>query len=78
MTGIDSGIAYQPLPIDDPSKRKPEIAKAQRLLGWSATTALHDGLERVLEHYRSCLISSELGPLASDLPVNEHGLHAER
>jgi nucleoside-diphosphate-sugar epimerase len=51
MTGSDSGISYLPLPIDDPSKRKPEIAKAQHLLSWRPITALQDGLERALAYF---------------------------
>jgi nucleoside-diphosphate-sugar epimerase len=51
LTGSDSEIAYLPLPVDDPSKRKPEIAKARHLLGWEPRTALHDGIEHTRLHF---------------------------
>lgn len=51
LTGSTSEIAFLPLPVDDPSKRKPEVAKAQHLLGWTPTIALHDGLQRTIAHF---------------------------
>ncbi len=51
MTGSDSEVAYLPLPVDDPSKRKPEIAKAGHLLGWRPEVALRDGLKRVIRQF---------------------------
>ncbi len=44
MTESALEIAYLPLPVDDPSKRKPEIAKARRLLSWRPVVSLPDGL----------------------------------
>ena len=34
LAGSRSPIHFQPLPIDDPTRRKPDISKGQRLLGW--------------------------------------------
>lgn len=59
MTGSDSEIAYLPLPVDDPSKRKPEIARARRFLGWRPKVALHDGIERTIEY-----VSESIAPVA--------------
>jgi dTDP-glucose 4,6-dehydratase len=58
VTGSKSAIAFKPLPQDDPKQRKPDIAKAQRLLGWRPKVDLESGLrlsrgyfaERVLQH----------------------------
>jgi nucleoside-diphosphate-sugar epimerase len=55
MTGSDSEIAYLPLPVDDPSKRKPEIARARCLLGWRPVVALHDGLRMT---HSTCLANT--------------------
>jgi UDP-glucuronate decarboxylase len=45
MTGSRSRIVHMPLPIDDPRRRKPDIGRAQRLLGWAPKVALQQGLE---------------------------------
>jgi len=44
LTGSASRVVHRPLPIDDPRRRRPNIARAQTLLGWSATTPLTQGL----------------------------------
>ena len=40
LVGGDSKVVHQPLPTDDPVRRKPDIDKAQSLLGWSPTVSL--------------------------------------
>ena len=35
LTGTDQKVIHKPLPTDDPKQRKPDISKAQELLGWS-------------------------------------------
>jgi nucleoside-diphosphate-sugar epimerase/spore maturation protein CgeB len=44
LTGTRSAVVRRPLPVDDPRRRRPDIAKADRLLGWRPTTPLEDGL----------------------------------
>ncbi len=44
LTGSSSPIVYGPLPIDDPTRRRPDIALARAELGWEPTTGLRDGL----------------------------------
>ncbi len=51
--GSDAGITFAPLPQDDPRRRRPDIGKAQRLLGWQPRTTLDDGLRRTLDFFRS-------------------------
>ncbi|HUQ63954.1 MAG TPA: UDP-glucuronic acid decarboxylase family protein [Acidimicrobiales bacterium] len=46
VTGSDSEILFVPLPIDDPSRRRPDISLARRLLGWEPEIDLHEGLTR--------------------------------
>ena len=50
MVGSASPIVYQALPTDDPKIRRPDIAKAQRVLDWSPRIDLADGLRRVWEY----------------------------
>ena len=47
-----SGFTYLPLPADDPRQRKPDITKAQSLLGWNPTIPLREGLKRTVEDFR--------------------------
>ncbi|MCL2109993.1 GDP-mannose 4,6-dehydratase [Microgenomates group bacterium] len=42
-------IEFRPLPSDDPVKRKPDISKAKKLLGWEPEVAFREGLTRCLE-----------------------------
>lgn len=51
MTGSRSEIVRKPLPADDPRRRKPDIALAERVLGWKPTTELGDGLPRTIEYF---------------------------
>jgi dTDP-glucose 4,6-dehydratase len=55
VTGSKSEIVRMPLPQDDPTRRRPDITRAQTLLGWQPKIALREGLERSLEHFRSCV-----------------------
>lgn len=50
----DTALPYhfQPMPTDDPSRRCPDIAKAQRLLGWQPTVSLETGLGRLIAAFR--------------------------
>jgi dTDP-glucose 4,6-dehydratase len=53
LTGASSPIRFEPLPEDDPKVLRPDISKAQRLLGWSPRTLLDEGLRRTIEYFRS-------------------------
>ncbi len=46
-------LVFQPLPADDPKRRRPDISKAQRLLGWSPTIDFRTGLQKTIEFFRS-------------------------
>lgn len=48
ICGNRTEIVFQPRPIDDPSRRCPDISKARRILGWSPKVALDDGLKTVV------------------------------
>jgi len=48
----NSNIVYEPLPQDDPAKRRPDVTKAQRLLDWSPSIDLVSGLRRTLKSFK--------------------------
>ncbi len=45
----DSEILYEPLPVDDPQVRRPDISRAKEILGWQPETGLDDGLKKTIE-----------------------------
>ncbi|APW60123.1 UDP-glucuronic acid decarboxylase family protein [Paludisphaera borealis] len=53
VEGTKSRIVYNDLPEDDPKRRKPDITKAQTLLGWNPIVDRPDGLKRTLAYFRS-------------------------
>ncbi|MBO1066195.1 MULTISPECIES: UDP-glucuronic acid decarboxylase family protein [Nostocales] len=48
----DAEIKFEPLPADDPRRRRPDITKAQTLLDWEPTIPLQDGLKLMIEDFR--------------------------
>jgi dTDP-glucose 4,6-dehydratase len=52
LTGSDSEITFEPLPEDDPVRRRPDIALAERVLGWRPLVPLREGLARTVEWFR--------------------------
>ncbi|MBK9216799.1 MAG: SDR family oxidoreductase [Chloracidobacterium sp.] len=51
-SGRDVKIEYLPLPQDDPKQRQPNIERANKLLGWSPTVQLADGLKKTVDYFR--------------------------
>mmetsp|Transcript_14834 Transcript_14834/g.28215 ORF Transcript_14834/g.28215 Transcript_14834/m.28215 type:complete len:361 (-) Transcript_14834:322-1404(-) len=45
-------IVFKPLPSDDPKKRKPDITKARKFLGWEPKINLHEGLKHTIADFR--------------------------
>lgn len=55
VTGSKSALKFEPLPVDDPTRRCPDITKARTLLGWEPRIPLREGLAKSLEYFRSKL-----------------------
>ena len=52
-----SKISFHPMPPDDPKVRCPDISLARRVLGWAPAVSRREGLKRMIEFYRSRLLS---------------------
>ena len=52
LTGNPAGIRFEPLPVDDPKQRKPDIGKARRILGWEPKVNLREGMEETINWFR--------------------------
>lgn len=53
LCDASSPIVYESSRIDDPERRRPNISKAQQILGWHVTVDMKDGLQRTIEWFRS-------------------------
>ena len=58
VTGSKSTVRFEPLPEDDPKRRRPDITKARELLGWEPKIDLRTGLELSLEYFREAVKGS--------------------
>ncbi len=64
MTGTSSEIRFEPLPKDDPVRRRPDIMLAKQLLGWEPTVPLREGLRLTIDYFERLL--SEQKTVAAD------------
>lgn len=55
LTGTSQKIVFQPLPKDDPKQRKPDIARAQEILGWEPKVSREEGLKITYEYFKQQL-----------------------
>ncbi|MFN3981481.1 MAG: UDP-glucuronic acid decarboxylase family protein [Caldilinea sp.] len=55
LTGNPAGIRFEPLPVDDPKQRQPDISKARRILGWEPKVDLRTGMTQTVEWFRNQL-----------------------
>jgi dTDP-glucose 4,6-dehydratase len=63
VTQSKSRIRYEPLPVDDPKQRRPDISKAKRLLGWEPKIDLETGLRMSLDYFRE-VVSADVSSRA--------------
>ncbi|MGE0574195.1 UDP-glucuronic acid decarboxylase family protein [Reyranella sp.] len=64
IVGSRSSIVHRPLPIDDPRRRRPDIARAQSVLGWSPKVDLLTGLRETIAYFEEQLNSGSLAQVA--------------
>ncbi len=55
LVGSRCEIVFQPLPQDDPTRRRPDITRAKILLGWEPRVPLREGLQRSLGYFQQCV-----------------------
>ena len=55
ITGSDSEIIHEPLPEDDPQRRRPDITLARDKLGWEPEVDSTDGLRATIEYFEDLL-----------------------
>lgn len=58
IPGSGSGIVHEPLPKDDPTRRRPDISLARKALQWEPTVPLDQGLEATVAYFRDRLRSA--------------------
>ncbi len=55
LTGSPSKLVFRPLPSDDPKQRKPDIRRADAVLGWRPTVRLREGLTRTIAYFEASM-----------------------
>jgi nucleoside-diphosphate-sugar epimerase len=53
LCNASSSIIFASSRIDDPERRRPDISKAQHILGWQPKISLEEGLQRTIEWFSS-------------------------
>lgn len=71
LTGSRSAVVRRPLPVDDPRRRRPDIALARRLLGWQPRVPLEVGLQATVAWFEEemRLAGAVRPPANDDLPT---------
>jgi UDP-glucuronate decarboxylase len=59
LTKSKSRILFEPLPQDDPQKRRPEISLAKDTLSWYPKVTLEDGLPKTIDYFDNFLLSQK-------------------
>ena len=63
LTGVPLNLGYQPLPENDPQKRRPDITKAKEVLGWEPQVDRAEGLEKTLAYFKKHIKTAALEPI---------------
>ncbi|MDQ3670482.1 MAG: SDR family oxidoreductase [Actinomycetota bacterium] len=61
VTGSESEIVFEALPIDDPQVRQPDITRARQVLGWEPEMTLEDGLRRLADYLAGEPANAQVG-----------------
>lgn len=60
IAGRAPEIAFHPLPQDDPTRRRPDIAQAKEKLGWQPAISPQEGISRTIDYFDDLLSSGRL------------------
>lgn len=55
LTGTKQKIVFEPLPVDDPKQRQPDITKAKQILGWEPKVSRQEGLKITYEYFKKVI-----------------------
>ncbi len=58
VTGSRSQIVFEPLPLDDPKVRRPDITRAKERLGWEPRVSRFEGLKQTIAYFEAALLGS--------------------
>ena len=53
VPGTKSTLSFNPLPVDDPKVRQPDITLARNILNWEPKVARNEGLKRTLAYFKT-------------------------
>ena len=59
LTGVSVSLEYSDLPTDDPTQRKPDITRAQEVLGWQPEVNLREGLLKTIEWFQESVLPAD-------------------
>ncbi|HKU40095.1 MAG TPA: UDP-glucuronic acid decarboxylase family protein [Polyangiales bacterium] len=57
LVGSKSELRIDPLPVDDPTRRCPDISKARKVLGWEPKVPLEEGLTNTIKYMRDVVLA---------------------
>jgi UDP-glucuronate decarboxylase len=69
LTNSRSRIVHRPSPEDDPRRRRPDISRANDLLGWAPRTPLRQGLVRTIAYFDELLSRTEARKIVTGAPA---------
>lgn len=58
LPSTSSKLVYEPLPQDDPTRRKPDLTLSHKYLNWTPQTKLKDGLLKTIQYFSNLSLSS--------------------
>lgn len=53
LSGTKQKVIYKPLPVDDPTQRRPDISKAKSILNWEPKVSRREGLEKTYYWFKT-------------------------
>lgn len=56
LTKSKSKLVFEPLPQDDPQQRRPDITRANEVLGWQPVVQLEEGLQKTIRYFKELVL----------------------